>query len=290
MKFKKSLFHKSIMLVITLCMLFPKHDIMAAEQSEPSINKKTMELLINESEQLKIRNTTEAVLWKSSDTKIAMVNENGFVTAKTPGSAIITGTIKQGRLKKIYTCALQIAPFPVKPVKFGTLTAQIPKNYTIQKATIFLESENSPKAEKIQTTQFQVSKKAKKNEANPMLVLLPIWTNTPSVEYKELKKYAKVWSSQTGENLNKTFGSDGKITTMKYSNIETPLGNALKLHFQYQYTENNGKSSSFSTTIYLLSIRNYMIQLTYIDNGVKLNPSLDEVAQHLLRSIREKSE
>ena len=48
------------------------------------------------------------ITWKSSDTKVATVDENGVVSGQNSGSAIITGTIKNG--EKEIKCLVKVVP------------------------------------------------------------------------------------------------------------------------------------------------------------------------------------
>lgn len=70
--------------------------------------------------------TTKTVTWKSSDNKIATVN-NGVVTAVSPGKAVITATTKDGA--KTATCTIT-----VKPPK-TTIDKVAVKNYKSLKIT-----------------------------------------------------------------------------------------------------------------------------------------------------------
>lgn len=52
----------------------------------------------------------KAVTWKSSNTKVATVNSRGKVTAKSPGTAMITCTAKDGSGKKA-TCKITVRKY-----------------------------------------------------------------------------------------------------------------------------------------------------------------------------------
>ena len=54
--------------------------------------------------QLKLKNTTETVTWKSSNTKVATVSKKGLVTAKKGGSVTVTATAGG----KSYTCKITV--------------------------------------------------------------------------------------------------------------------------------------------------------------------------------------
>ena len=61
----------------------------AAQAPEITINKTDVTLTKGDTLQLKLRGTKQAVTWKTTDQTVAAVNENGVVTAKQAGKAVV---------------------------------------------------------------------------------------------------------------------------------------------------------------------------------------------------------
>lgn len=93
---KKSLLSLSIV-VIFLAMVGCE----SAVESTIALNATTLEMLVGEKDTLVVTITpdvsTEALLWESSNTKVATVDETGVVTAKMEGEAIISVSTNIGR-------------------------------------------------------------------------------------------------------------------------------------------------------------------------------------------------
>ncbi len=68
-----------------------------------SINKKSLNMTVGQSYSLKLTNATKPV-WRSSNAKIVSVAQNGKITAKGLGKAVITGIYKG----KKYTCTVYV--------------------------------------------------------------------------------------------------------------------------------------------------------------------------------------
>ena len=82
-----------------------------------SLNKNTLTLTTGSSETLSVTVTpndaaTKTVEWKSSDEKIASVDQNGKVTAVAPGTTTITATSKDGSNKSA-SCTVTVQAAPV---------------------------------------------------------------------------------------------------------------------------------------------------------------------------------
>ena len=86
-----------------------------------SFNKKSLDLLINQSESLKVSwnptNTTvkKNITWTSSNNKVATVDKNGKVSAKATGNAKITATVAG----KQATLAVSVKTMPLKSIKLS---------------------------------------------------------------------------------------------------------------------------------------------------------------------------
>lgn len=71
----------------------------------PSINKKALKLQVGKTYKLKVKNTKQKVTYKSSNKKIAAINKNGKITAKSSGATKITAALACG---KKYTCNVTV--------------------------------------------------------------------------------------------------------------------------------------------------------------------------------------
>jgi len=71
------------------------------------LNKKKIVLELEDTYQLKVKNTTKKVKWSSSDKKIVKVNKNGKLTPKGVGTATVTA--KAGGKK--YKCKVTVADY-----------------------------------------------------------------------------------------------------------------------------------------------------------------------------------
>lgn len=97
------------------CRIKAYTDDVVIKVSKIALNKTGATLMKNETLDLKATVTTsnaanKAVTWKSSNTKVATVNSRGKVTAKSPGTATITCTAKDGSGKKA-TCKITVRKY-----------------------------------------------------------------------------------------------------------------------------------------------------------------------------------
>ena len=97
------------------CRIKAYTDDVVIKVSKVTLNKTGATLMKNETLALKATVTpsnaaNKAVTWKSSNTKIATVSSSGKVTAKSPGTATITCTAKDGSGKKA-TCKITVRKY-----------------------------------------------------------------------------------------------------------------------------------------------------------------------------------
>lgn len=97
------------------CRIKAYTDDVVIKVSKIALNKTGATLMKNETLDLKATVTpsnvaNKAVTWKSSNTKVATVNSRGKVTAKSPGTATITCTAKDGSGKKA-TCKITVRKY-----------------------------------------------------------------------------------------------------------------------------------------------------------------------------------
>lgn len=70
----------------------------------PSINKTSLEMEIGDRRILEITGTKQKVKWRSGDTKVAVVDDAGWVVAKGQGRTKITAFVGAG----VYTCKIKV--------------------------------------------------------------------------------------------------------------------------------------------------------------------------------------
>lgn len=97
------------------CRIKAYTDDVVIKVSKIALNKTGVTLMKDETLDLKVTVTpsnaaNKAVTWKSSNTKVATVNSRGKVTAKSPGTATITCTAKDGSGKKA-TCKITVRKY-----------------------------------------------------------------------------------------------------------------------------------------------------------------------------------
>lgn len=114
------------------------------------LNKASVTLYKGKSTVLKASGTKGRIIWKSSNSRVAAVNQSGKITAKKKGTAVITASLSNG---KKAVCKVTVKEIPAKRIKlnvkelraykgykFIVKTALTPKNST---DTITWKSSNS---------------------------------------------------------------------------------------------------------------------------------------------------
>lgn len=107
-----------ISFILFVCVLFqyPSEGVVMAASSTQknieivgtaSLNTYDVALRVGGTKQLVCNGTTGKMVWKSSDTKIASVTQNGLVKAKKPGKAMIS--VSGGNLLGSMTCKVGVS-------------------------------------------------------------------------------------------------------------------------------------------------------------------------------------
>ncbi|MDR1833056.1 MAG: FIVAR domain-containing protein, partial [Propionibacteriaceae bacterium] len=80
------------------------------------------------------------VTWKSSNTKVATVREDGQITAKKAGTATITATAKKGTVTKTSVASIKVTVVKKKSAKkVSKITATVPKTMNVGQ-TVYLDA------------------------------------------------------------------------------------------------------------------------------------------------------
>ncbi len=111
MKKKNSLSRRFLVGIITMMLVFSavpylpmQGNVPVAEAAKVKLNTKKVVLKRGDRKNLKLKNASGKITWKSSKKSVASVNKKGVVKAKKAGTAIITATYK----KKEYTCRITV--------------------------------------------------------------------------------------------------------------------------------------------------------------------------------------
>lgn len=122
-----------------------------------SLNKKSIELEVGQNYQLRVwyepeeaEDTAPAVEWESSKTKVATVDENGKVYAKSKGKTTITATCG----KFTAECNVEVVPEPepvaVESISLNETTLSLEEGQTFQLTVSYTPAESERTAEEIE--------------------------------------------------------------------------------------------------------------------------------------------
>ena len=159
--------------------------------------------------------TTKAVTWKSSDTKVATV-ENGKVTAKAKGTAIITVTTQDGN--KTATCTVQVSAEPSTAVSSvelnkATIALEKGKTYTLKETIAPSTAKNKAVTWKSSNTKVATVKNGKVTAKAKGTTT--ITATTKDGAKKAICKVTVGVKSATRIKLNKTKVTLGRGKTLK---------------------------------------------------------------------------
>lgn len=93
-----------------------------------NINSKNITMNVGESKQLKISGAKEKISWSSNKKSIAVINSKGIVTAKNPGTAVITAIFNKNK----YTWKITVKNNEVQKIRLN-----------IKSATLFTRTDSS---------------------------------------------------------------------------------------------------------------------------------------------------
>lgn len=109
------------------------------------LNKKTVDLLVNNNETLKVtynpsNATNKNVTWVSSDTSVARVDTNGKVTGVSDGTATITVTSNEGNFTD--SCVVNVRSIPVESISISNTSITINTGST-KKIYAYIKPDNA---------------------------------------------------------------------------------------------------------------------------------------------------
>lgn len=212
---RRTIAYCSLFFLIMVLLAFP---VRASAASKVKLNKTSVTIMKGNTRQLKVKNTSKKVTWKSSKRSVATVDANGLVTAKKKGKAVIAAKVG----KKKYTCKVTVKQ-PVTKVKLNKskICLKKGKTYTL-KATV------TPKSANNRTLSWSSSnKKVAKVNSKGKITAVGIGTAVITAKTKDGSKITaqcSVCVTKTGEwpleitpgALTMTVSQSAKLTT-KYA-------------------------------------------------------------------------
>ena len=105
---RKTVFIGLLSLLVCLILLLVSPDISAKAASKVSISDSKKTIYVGNTYDLQINGTSQYVKWKSSNSKVATVNNNGKVKGIKAGKATITATVGSGKNGVKYTCKVTV--------------------------------------------------------------------------------------------------------------------------------------------------------------------------------------
>ena len=97
-----------------------------SSSSKIKLNRSSMTLYKGNSAVLKASGTKGKITWKSSNSRVAAVNQSGKVTAKKKGTAVITASLSDG---KKAVCKVTVKEIPAKRIKLNVKDLRAYKGY-----------------------------------------------------------------------------------------------------------------------------------------------------------------
>lgn len=220
-----------------------------------SLNATDKKIWVGESYRLKLNNAEGTVKWKSSDEKVAEVNEKGKVKGVASGTATITAVYK----KKSYSCT-----FTVKhPIEYEEM-----ENKKIGPVNICYSKELSTKISEEPLTKG--SKEigtyiwtAKDSEASEIIKLTIIYTAPQTMTYDFIEEqFAKEFTEESAKAKFEKMGySDVKLKRMKKSSYKISGGKALRAYARIS-AKKSGEESKEERVIYIFSKSNYLFAVS----------------------------
>ena len=211
------------------------------------MNTTSKTIQVGETYRLKLNNAEGTVKWKSSDKKVAEVNEKGKVKGLASGTATITAVYK----KKSYTCTFTVKhpdkDSDMEDKKLG------PVNICYSKELITKTSEE--KGKYIWT--------AKDSDAAEIIKLTIIYTAPQTMTYDFIEEqFAKEFTEESAiARFEKEGYSDVKLKKMKKSSYKVLGGKALRASARIS-AKKGGEECQEDRVIYIFSRSNYLFAVS----------------------------
>lgn len=259
----------SVLLAITVLAvtILPATALAAAKVS---LNTTSKTIQVGETYRLKLNNAEGTVKWKSSDKKVAEVNEKGKVKGLASGTATITAVYK----KKSYTCTFTVE----HPVEDDEM-----EDKKIGPVNIFYSKELNTKTSEENGKYIWTAKNA---EASEILKLTIIYTAPQTMTYDFIEEqFAKEFTEDSAKaRFEKEGYSDVKLKKMKKSSYKIPGGKALRASARIS-AKKGGEECQEDRVIYIFSKSNYL----YAFSGQSLEDgsfsNVDKTIKEMLKTM-----
>lgn len=259
----------SVLLTIAVLTVFILPSTVVAA-SGISLNTTSKTIHVGETYRLKLNNAEGTVKWKSSDKKVAEVNEKGKVKGLASGTATITAVYK----KKNYSCTVTVK-HPVEDDEMENKKIG-PVNICYSKELTTTASED--KGKYIWT--------AKNSEASEIIKLTIIYTAPQTMTYDFIEEqFSKEFTEDSAKaRFEKEGYSDVKLKKMKKSSYKIPGGKALRASARIS-AKKGGEECQEDRVIYIFSKSNYL----YAFSGQSLEDgsfsNVDKTIKEMLKTM-----
>lgn len=250
----------------------------ALAAAKVSLNATNQTIQVGETYRLKLNNAKGTVKWKSSNKKVAEVNEKGKVKGVASGTATITAVYK----KKNYTCTFTVE-HPVdddemENKKLGPVNIC----YSKELSTKISEEPLTKGSKEIGTYIWT----AKNSEVSEILKLNIIYTAPQTMTYDFIEEqFAKEFTEESAKALLEKEGySDVKLKKMKKSSYKVLDGKALRASVRIS-AKKGGEEYNEDRVIYIFSKANYLFAFSgqALEDGSFSN--VDKTIKEMLKTM-----
>lgn len=254
-------------IVVLTVTILPATALAAAKVSLNTTEKK---IQVGETYRLKLMNAKGTVEWKSSDNKVAEVNEKGKVKGVATGTATITAVYK----KKNYSCTVTVK-HPVEDDEMENKKIG-PVNICYSKELTTTASED--KGKYIWT--------AKNSEASEIIKLTIIYTAPQTMTYDFIEEqFSKEFTEDSAKaRFEKEGYSDVKLKRVKKASYKLPSGKALRASARIS-AKKGGEECQEERVIYIFSKSNYLYAFSgqALEDGSFSN--VDKTIKEMLKTM-----
>lgn len=216
-----------------------------------SLNATDKKIWVGETYRLKLNNAKGTVEWKSSDEKVAEVNEKGKVKGVASGTATITAVYKKKSYSCIFTVKHPVEAEEMENKKIGPVNICYSKELSTK-----LSQEPLTKGSKEIGTYIWT---AKDSEASEILKLTIIYTAPQTMTYDFIEEqFAKEFTEESAiAKFEKMGYSDVKLKRTKKSAYKVAGGKALRAYARVSAKKGEEECNE-ERVIYIFSKSNYL--------------------------------